>query len=332
MSEYQRQLISLYASHKVDEIRMNPTLFEQAFGKTTCEMALIWGFPEDQERVETLKRGIEDQQDKFNSTDAKIQIIASLEILAETAMFEKTELIKKMDILKELFLQIFPSWSSKQVEHFNFVFNLLKEWDNYFISYCNVMPLAINDKYKRVIRRNLSDDTIKKNRNEKNLLAEVIFEQLKKIHNMHRGFFDRDNIITGNNVNGTITQSATKTFAFIQLIQPGIFKAGGGQVNWCFDEYKAFIESIRELLNNHQEYSEVFNSSFKAVLTDKDNIPHDFIPASGLPPPYIPWKNHIFTEALYKILPNDPEAFDKTMVDVAYSIKKLQDQIIYCVP
>lgn len=331
MSEYQKQLISLYASHQVNEIRNNPELFEKVFGKTTSEMAEIWGFSTDQERIETLKRGIEDQQYKFNSTDAKIQITASLNILADTAMYENTEAKIKMDILKELFLNMFPSWSSQQLEHFNFVFNLLKEWDNYFISYCNVMPLAIYEKYKRVIRRNLSEGAIK-SKNERNLLAEVIFEQLKNLHNMHRGFFDRDNIITGSNLNSTINQSVTKSFTLIQLIQPGIFKAGGGQANWCFDEYQDFMKSIRDLLNNRQEYGGVFNSAFKAVITDKNNIPDDFIPAAGCPPLYTSWKKHIFTEALYKILPCDPDDFDKAMADIAISIKMFQDQIIQCVP
>jgi len=327
MDDYQEKLIKLYAKNSVEKISANPLLLEETFGIKLNDLAQVWGFSADQERIQKLKVKVEERSNEF-TVDARRQIIVALQILLEMAMFPEVDVAIKMDIMQALFLHMFESWSAQQVKHFTFVCELLKEWDSYFISYTNHNAMVVNDKYKAVIRRNFPRETIKAYREKYNLLAEAIFGQLRK-SNLNRGFFDRQNIKAGDDLDGTITPAASKTFAFIQLVQPETFMAAPDRDNWCFKEYQAFLGANSAQLQSRQEYTELFDKRFKAVLAGDGE--EDIIPPI-LPKPFIAWKERIFDKAHHIALPNDPDGFEKAMRDVAYAIADLHNQILSSVP
>jgi hypothetical protein len=326
-------LISIYAQHTVAEVKAQPDLLENAFGKSLKDLALLPSFPADQEFVEKLKLPI-DQQQIFQTADRKAQIGQCLKWLLRTVMFDKappSTVALEMDTLKDLFLKMYGegNWSAPQREHFDFVFERLKEWNSYFLSYTNEGAKIVNERYKNAIQLYTPPDILNKRDREKdNLLADAIVNSLRRRLLSRRGFYDKEKIALGGDITAAIEPAAGKTFAFIQLVQLETFDISKPE-NWSYKEYQLFqAHSDKELMGRNQ-YREVYGMRFAPILAGKEK---DLYLKDLMPWDYELWIGHIFTRTHFVELPVEAEAFDNAMNELRETIVHLMYQIIDNVP
>jgi hypothetical protein len=329
-----KKLIILYATHSVANVKEDATLLENTFGKPLEELVTEWGFSQNQEIVENLKSLIESREKQLTAPDKKAQIVECLKILLNLSIYDnsiKSTIELKMDIMRELFFRMIvvpQNWSDGQKKHFDFVFNLLKDWNCYFISYTNDGAKAINKKFDQVINLYVDKSVLdKRDWNRDNLLADAIVNRLKR-ENLRLSFYDKENIKVGDNLEDKIKPACKKTFAFVQLVQRETFYAID-RTNWCFEEYQIFLQSDKEKLKDNVQYKQIFRKRYNTILTDIDK--ENLLPADN-PYEYESWIQRIFKEEHFLVLPSDADNFDITVHKLACEIVNLKYQFIANVP
>ncbi len=330
---YIEQLVPLYANYDVADVKANPELIEKAFGKPLQELAKVSGFPKEQEFVESLKMRIEANKNHLDTPDKNAQIGKCLRLLLQLVLFDQAEpsTVKlKMETLRDLFIKMYAEgngWSKGQRLHFDFVFERLKEWNSYFLSYTNEGGKIINAKYKNVIKT-FADPVVLRERdwNTHNILADAIVNLLRK-RLPRRGFYDKEKINVGANLDDEITPAASKTFAFVQLVQLETFDTSK-PVNWSFREYQIFQKYNELELNDRAEYRQIFKKRFVAILAgDKHQIQLLLLPFE-----FEPWSNRIFSEAHFLTISGKSSNFEGDIQKLYEAIVNLAHQIIDNVP
>jgi len=330
---YIDDLIPIYAKHPVAEVKAQPRFIEGAFGRPLSELALLPGFSKDQEFVESLKSQIEDHKAEFETADKKVQIGKCLRSLFNFVLFDKAELSTvnlKVETARRLFVEIYAetNWSVSQRRHFDFVCERLKEWNSYFLSYTNQGGKIVNVKYKAVIDVYTAPDVLaKRDRDQHNILADAIVNCLRRRLLVRRSFYDKDNIGAGDNLDDKITPAASKTFAFVQLVQLETFDVSR-EVNWSYKEYQIFHKHNELELNGRDEYRQVFKKRFAAILAGERGD----LQLSLIPWDYELWFNRIFGEKHFLTLPLQSDLFEDTMKQLADAIVNVTLQIIDNVP
>jgi len=332
MSERLDKLVTLYGRQSVEQVKNDPTLLEQAFGKSLENLASEIGFRKDQELVESLKSHIEGHLHVLDTPDRVQQIAQCLKMLLKIAMYDraaKSMRDLKIETMGALFEQMFSSgWSNSRKAHFGFVKEKIKHWNSYFISYANGGAKVINSVYRSVIDLYVEPEVIRqRNPDEDNLLVDAIVNRLQK-RLMIRSFYDRKDIKLGDNLNLKIGTACKNIFVFLQLVQLETFDVFRDR-NWCFEEYTHFHRSNEEELAAHTEYRDVFHKRFFAILAgDK---PDDVCPPD-VPFEYEPWSLLIFNEKHHLPLPKDTVEFDKAIAKIADELLQTSYQIIENVP
>jgi hypothetical protein len=331
-NKYIAPLVKLYAHNTIEQINGGPNLLEQAFGKPADELAKEWGFAESKSLVENLRQEIEHRRAYLSTPDIRLQISECLKMLLQIAMYDKgpkSTRDLKIDTMSALFREMFLNqWSAQQQEHFSFVFDKIKQWNTYFISYTNEGAKQIYHAYQSVIDLYVDPETIKKRDSEKdNLLAEAIVHRLRK-RLLNRSFYDKENVKYGDDLKLKIGPACSNAFGFLQLVQLETFDVLKN-VNWCFEEYQLFQEGNEKEIKTHEDYRPVFRKRFAAMIAGEKQ--------KEVCPPIMPfkygdWAGRIFTEQRYAKLPKEPKAFDEVISDIADSLIDLKYQIIDSVP
>ena len=318
------QLIRLYASHTVAEIASDPKILEQEFGKPIHELALAPGFSAVQDFVKTIKSSIEDDKDRYETGDRAQQIREGLKSVLRLAVYDASEpaiVAKKIDTLRDLFVLMHADvWTAEQRQHFDFVASCMRDWATYFLSYTNSGATILNDKYKRIISVYADPEVRKKrDRDKDNILADAIVHGLERRRLNRRSFYDKRTIEAGDYVAEAIAPAATRTIAFLQLIQPETFNPGK-PVNWSHKEFELFRQYNEEQLKAHEAYRAAFETRFIAILLGE---PEELaVEDYKIPAEFRSWKKHVFEEAHFLKLPAKKRSFDDVMVQI-------EDAIIY---
>lgn len=324
-----QQLILIYASHTVQEVKNQPELIEGKVGKTLQELAKT-DFPKDQELVESLKRGIEGHAE-LNTADKKAQIGKCLRLLYSMVFGrgEASTIVLRMDTAAQLLTQMYAGgWSADQHRHFDFAFQLLKEWNNYFLSYTNDGGKIVNAKYKAVVDLFTEPAVLtKRNKESDNVLADAIVYSLKIRSLSRRSFYDKESIKVGDNLQDKILPAASKTFAFVQLVHLETFDTTG-EVNWPFTEYQIFNAHNESEMSSQQAYRDVFKGRFAAILAgEKADLQLAVVPFE-----YEVWFNRIFSDTHFLTLPTDTASFERTMQELSAAIVNITYGIIDNIP
>jgi hypothetical protein len=336
---YIPQLVSVFARHSVDDISKKPELLENAFGTPLADLKNQQGFPEERELVERMKRIVErlEQDPQFDLADKKAQVSRSLRALFRFVRYENapaSTVLLRLDTLRDLLLARYTvnnEWTPQQRAHFDFVYERLREWKTYFLSYTNEGGKIINTTFKDVVDLYTAPEVLAdRDRTRDNILADAIVNSLRKRLGSRGSFFDKKDIGLAQNLDDAITPAATKTFAFVQLVHLETFDSTVGRVNWAWKEYTLFETYTEQQLRDHQEYREVFDSRFAPVLTaSKAALKRQL---AEIPWDYDFWYQRIFEKAKFLELPVSTASFDSTMDDLSAGIVNLTYKIIDNVP
>ena len=158
---------------------------------------------------------------------------------------------------------------------------------------------------------------------EANIVADIIVSILKD--EKVSCFFDKTSIRTGDHLKSHIRPAIQKAFVFIQLVQTGTFDT---DQNWCYLEYRMFSEHLQKIISERGYLSEVFQSRFSPVLTDKrENLDPHLIPDH-----FRAWRREIFEDKRYATLPTSGSQFEAEVKRLAWGIIDLQQKILKTVP
>lgn len=331
-------LIRIYARHTVSEIASDPDLLqnnETGFGVTVQELAARPGFSAEQAFVQRQKQAIEAERARYSVADNATQISECLKELLRVAIYDDSApatVTTRIDVLRGLFREMYADrWSAAQRDHFDFVADCLREWHTYFLSYTNAGAPIVNGAYNTVIRR-FADPQVRKRRNRDtdNILADAIVHALERRRLSRRSFYDKDKIGPGDNLEATIGPAATRTLAFLQLVQLETFATPQAQVNWSFKEYELFNRYNEEQLKQHPEYRNVFETRFIAILAgERKKIE---LADSAVPDQYREWKKRVFDTAHFVELPVSAPRFEEIIMRLEQAIIERAYSIIESVP
>ncbi len=315
------QLISIYAAHPIANVAANPAILETAFRQPLDALAVLPGFAADQEFVREQKSLIEDSLPLLETADRSEQIKQSLKTLLQLAIYDDapaTTVMLKFDTVRDLLLAMYAAnWNSDQREHFTFVAARLRGWRTYFLSYTNSNANIVNDKYQLIISRYVDPKSRQARRQQDNLLADAIVQELQRRRINRRSFYDKRAIEPGDPLRSTIQPAATETLAFLQLIQLDIFNKPPAD-NWPFKEYQFFEGSNAGLAADRQRYRQAFDDRYIAILTGK---PEDVTPDDmATPPAYRSWKERILKGARFLELPASRHTFEETITKLKRTI------------
>jgi hypothetical protein len=331
---YIPRLITFYANTPIAEIKKDRERWKETFGSSLEQLIVESGFSEQKELVEQQKKIVEAVDADDDIATVKVQVSRSLKEAFRFIMFAKgapAAVAEKMDVLRALILERYATndrWSAPQRAHFDFVFERLKEWNTYFLSYTNEGGKDVNERFKEVIERKTQPEVLAvRDRTLHNVLADAIVNQLRKRLGGRRSFYDKENIAGGANIEAAIRPATAKTFAFVQLVQVDTFDATRDP-NWPWEEYRLFDSSIESELEERAEYRAVYYDRFTPVLTASKTV----LQLKNPPWDYLLWSQRIFKDAHYLELPTPPDAFDIAMTELSDVVVNLTHKIIDNVP
>jgi hypothetical protein len=333
------QLVQIFANHRIASIASNPQLLEQGFGNVSLgELNQRQGFPEERELVEEMKKIVErmEQDNTIDFTIPKAQVSQSLRAIFrfvryQTGSAATVEL--KVNTLRDLIVARYTptgtEWTAEQREHFDFVFERLKSWNTYFLSYTNEGGHILNSVFKDVVDLYTEPDVLAaRDRAKHNILADTIVNALRKRLGARGSFFDKKDIKVGMGLDPTITTAVTRTFAFVQIIQLETFDSTR-PVNWTWKEYSLFDTSNEAELKNCERYRQVFAERFAPVLTMAKGKFKKQLPDVSWD--FDLWYQRIFS-AKFLELPVSTQSFDDIMGELSDGIVSLTCRIIDNVP
>ncbi|MEM7067195.1 MAG: hypothetical protein AAF572_29025 [Cyanobacteria bacterium P01_B01_bin.77] len=330
MTDFYKELVELYAENDVVEIRGDHSHLENKFGRSLTELQEDWDFPAQKKLVQSVKKSIEMRAENLRTSTQKERIAECLNIVLHVATFKndgETERQKKLDVVAELIELMFSEdWSEAQRTHFRYGVQLVREWKNYFISYTNGAPKVLNSKYKKVINGLVSQSTLdQRDWNNENILVDAVVETLRRRD--VEGFYDRDQIEIGEDIEKEISPAAMHSFAFIQIVQPETFTQN--DPNWSYEEYKTFINHNYTIVRDREIYKDCFGKRYKSMLTNKEE---DQLVPPLLPFEYEPWRDRIFRSHHHKLLPTDLHECESAINSLGHQIRALQKEFFEAVP
>ena len=151
----------------------------------------------------------------------------------------------------------------------------LLEWKDFFLSYTN-RDGATNERFRALVKSCFSKYPL--TGGNFNYVAQVISHHLQGYQHLS-GFFDRDKLKVGEDIQEKVDEYCRRCFAFVQLVEPLTFSREPPK-NWCFHEYQQFSANskISKALGNKDRHC--------FVLIDEKL--KDLLPAN-IPPVYAEW-------------------------------------------
>lgn len=124
---------------------------------------------------------------------------------------------------------------------------LLKTRIDYFCSYTSRGAPAINNDYKKALRKQYGNSSIvKEGWNKSNYLAKMIVEFFNDLN--FNGFFDRTSMVNGDMIRDEVYNYCSNTTVLVQLLEQKSFSAEDGEsddaINWCFEEYSKYRNTV----------------------------------------------------------------------------------------
>lgn len=331
MRSYRSQLINLYAQHDVQAI--DQPKMETATGTSFMTLLQSPLFRSENSMIADLKMSIERKQTDMTTGDPRLQIVASLKLLHNASLlWAETGLAfeNKLDLLRDLLLAYYrggAQWTTEQHAHFRFMYDNLKNWKSYFISYGNSQSRRVNERYREVIAHYVGEPTLKtRDWNQQNILPDAIVMCLQH-SNLLKYFYDRLHIQSGDALRSSINAAAAGAFSLLQLIQTDTFVKRSP--NWPHEEYEIFEKSNAQTLALRAHYQAWMEKRFVALLTEDDVR---LLRPRLLPFEYEIWAHRIFIEKRHEVLPTEPTAFLGLVRKVADAMIDLQLGLIEAVP
>ena len=270
------KLIEFFANHSVDEI--------QGEGGNLLKRKIGAG---------SYKKIKEDREYK-NFFDALLELRAVLEVAIEgetglqqvkwclSLLHEKRKSKRDFELLTMLIKKgIYKrEWNREQKKYFDLGVEMMGNWKDYFLSYTNRNFNETNNCLKAVLNEVLDPVLYDSNRDRSNCVAHLIKKYLDE--NGLDGFFDKHDMITGDEIKKKIRNHCRSAFAFVQLLEMVMFTGKKDGRNWCYEEFDAFSLEVEK--TGQENYNRYY-----FIHPYKKNV---LFPAD-LPPEYKKWKTKI---------------------------------------
>lgn len=221
------------------------------------------------------------------------------------------------DLIKDSFYTV---WSNKDKKLYNKGYEIMTSWKDYFLSYTRKSLPATNNDFKKLVAHHLPAKARSVSIDDENLLAKLIAKCLSE--NNLDGFFDCDDLKTGETIGTKIFEYCDKTFALVQLLEKPSFKPIIGGKNWCFEEYSAFKSKLKtSVMSKHSDFC------FQFLIPKK----WSYTPPLVIPSAYRDWITHCssikYKDNLVQYNHNCGE-FPIVMQEVASSILIAREKIM----
>jgi hypothetical protein len=237
-------LLDLYSTSSVDAIESDGMLLLQRFRKTTRqELFEVDGYVEAFPTVSAAAVTVESLAARH--PDPVSQARESLRLLRR--MIDDGEPASKQHATRYLVEhRLHRPWPPAAQALYDRKREML-EWRDFFVSYTNRDAPSTNNQFRQLIRSTFGTAP-RGAQNDSNFVAKVITRHLRRYQGLS-GFFDESDLQVGDNLQQAIEQYCTRTFAFVQLVEPLSFDREP-PINWCFFEFERFTNgtAIRDLV------------------------------------------------------------------------------------
>ncbi|MEL6968616.1 MAG: hypothetical protein AAFZ63_25440 [Bacteroidota bacterium] len=290
-------IIEVYGTYGATAVETNGQYIENAFANNGgVDLMQDSRYPLLKEFVKQVQEDIE-YYTADNNLD-KDKVIACLQLVlwyAESPNYlvriSHDDYKFKLEGCRRIMLKNFARWGineARLIQHFEFWFPKLRDWNFYFISYTNKGAYELNNAYQDLFQQ--YDDTldaadrIMGHSNNFSKLLHLYFEK----ENIRRGFFDKDNLRDGDDFAQEIDEHLKNSFVLIQVMTRQAF--WNVQPNWPFKEYRRFLELNQEIINENEAYRPILEKRFRFIACS-ENV-NSVYPAGGVPIWLHRWRDH----------------------------------------
>lgn len=321
-------LIDLFAAHAVSEIEGdNGQILKDYFGEATVEALLkIEGYKDNFALVKECKVDLEKILAR-KPTSAARQVIHCLEVFyndkekgradrAQEDRASRTETFR--DLIKRSVY--YKAWPEQERKTFDEKYKVIMDWHHFFLSYTNRDAFVTNNKFRELIGSEYILPRPDTEWTTENFVARVVAKFLKG-QNVS-GFFDRNDIKSGDEIASNIRKCCSQCWAFVQIMELAILVIPpAGKLNWCFEEYDEFHSAAsrsQALLHHDQRKRYHFVSTAEPI--------QELEPAHlGQ---YSAWFKHAERLHYEGLLNKEPEEVRKTVKQIATEVVKLRKSVI----
>jgi hypothetical protein len=269
MADYRGDLIRLFASTPVDQIKQNAE-YQQLCAAHVGDLL----FNEERHRIEIAKKRLEGLLD--NSMTRAEQVRAVL-----------TELRRRRgDPLQKLYYQLImagyePQWSDAQKDYFQRAWRLIQSKYDFFLSFTTRHhppdeDNLVNTYYRHFI--SVYGDSTKLGQTDakrKNQLAYTINRLLSE-NGKRVGFFFETHPSDNQIVEVKLREACRSSLVFVQLVQSIMLRPPDQRPNYCFFEYNEAGGYILPDLDGEQRMLFIVAEDSPNALPDPFEVPPDY--------------------------------------------------------
>jgi hypothetical protein len=321
-------LINLFAEHAVSEIEgNNGKILTDCFGVATVEdLTKISGYTDNFTLVRECKVDLEKilARKLLSAAEQVTACLESLYAYKEAGRADRTQEDRPSptETFRELIKRSVydTAWSAEECETFDGKYKVIMDWRHFFLSYTNRDAKTTNDTFRELIESAYSLDEIVTQWTTENFVAGAVAKFLKK-QNVS-GFFDRNDIKSGDEIASEIRKYCGQCWAFVQIMEEEtLVIPPAGKLNWCFEEYDEFHSAashLQALLGHDQGKRYHFVSTVEPI--------QDLEPANlGQ---YSAWFKHAERLHYEGLLNKEPKEVRKTVKQIATEVVKLRKSVI----
>lgn len=247
-----RELISLFARYKIEEIEQNSSLIRNLFLEAE-DIDATGSSAEINDRI-LDKTGYKTFYTAVSEQKRSIELI----LTGSSEMAQVKGILKKLTSLRsgikenQYKTRIFKAlvdaaidkaglWmhNPEAIQKYRKGVSMITEWVDFFLSYTNRNQPEVNNTFMKVLAPKFSEEEWRRSVNALNLIAKLLVRYIRERTTLNAVFFDQQSMICGENIEEKVKDYCEKTFAFAQLFQWQII-TDNGKKNWCEFEYTTF--------------------------------------------------------------------------------------------
>jgi hypothetical protein len=242
-----KNMIRLFATHALADIEATPSLILDIFKTVGIydapALQKVTGYNAFYEKLYMVKRQLDAI---LANPDGPTQVKNFLSAIIALKT-EEPETHEKKNILKDMIAECQVNnslWANDAALTLKYTdgVEMIDEWVDFFLSYTNRDQPDINNSYAPELEKSFKRVEWDESYDQMNFLAKLIIKYLKSFNSLN-AFFDQQSMVNGDNLQDQVFKYCKKTFAFAQLVEPIALAYQPGQTNWCYDEYKHFMDN-----------------------------------------------------------------------------------------
>lgn len=275
-----KKLINFFSNHSIEEAESDAgksVLIKTLGMRDWQELLQNKDYLQNYEPIQQLRRELDNSIEGVEGRDQVQSCLALLHSKKKSRQAGDIEILKTF-IKNENPKCPYKTWNKEQQDLYDEALSVILGWDDFFFSYTNRNLPETNNSFKELIIQSFRESDFKDTKNEINYLAKLIVRYLN-VRNL-QSFYDKDNIVCGDNIQEKILEKCKSCYVFVQLIEEEVFHELSNKKNWCHLEFEEFDNFVNEIdINAKRQY---FFITFGKEIIFPPNIP--------VPPRYSKWR------------------------------------------